>query len=235
MQTQSPFRLSEMIAKAWVLYRHTLKQCFWIALIYSVINQLLSLQIIKHLQTQGSQLVVHNPLGLVGFLVLTIALLITTTAVIMLKQNNALFNVKASLKQQLSQQLPVLFIASVLFYILIMIGYLLYILPGILLATCFYFYFPVLLFSDRKLTQAFQYSFQLMKPHFWGVLGLVIFNFAIITVPVGIISITFSHFISGDLFGLKEAFTILVQAILLPLIACTTLTSYHHLKKYHQA
>lgn len=226
-----PFYLSQMIAKAWVLYRATLKQCFWIALIYGICNQLLDLQITRHLTTNGTSLVLKQPVVLIGILIVTLILFTLATAWMMLKQNNTLFNNKiASEFQWIWHKLPMLFITSLIFYAAVMMGYLLYFIPGILIATCFYFYFPTILFGQIKFRHIFPYGFHLSRQHFLGVLGLVLFNFLIVSIPVGLVSLLFDQFASHIDFGLKEAVTILLQAFLLPFVISTTLTTFHHLQ-----
>ena len=229
--TLTEFHLTPTIKKAFLLYRASLKPCFWIAFVYSIFNQLLSLALPHQLHFDGTALTVKSPALLVGIFVLTLLLFVIATAMIMLKQQQILFQTKAPhLMQQLLPKLPILILASIIVYFFTLAGYLLYILPGLAVATCFYFYLPSILFADQKALGSLKYSFQLIKPHVWTVLGLVLFNLVVISAPIALIAILF-HATAGHIFGIKEALTILLQALLLPLATGVILTAFHQTNK----
>lgn len=89
---------------------------------------------------------------------------------------------------------------SILLGILIFIGMMLCLLPGIILAVYLSLIFPAYIFEDRGLGDSFSRSFQLTGQKWWLTLGLIIVSF----IMVYMIAILFS--IPAMLLGFKSLF-----------------------------
>ena len=228
----SQFELLAVIKRGWLLYRATLKITFWLAFAYGLVNQFISVYAQRLLTVVDQHLVIQRPALLALLLLIGIIVLTIMTALIMLLQNGVLF--KGQIKTNpihFSTRLPALLVASIIFYVIVITGYMLYILPGVIAALLFYFYLPAILLEHKRVFQSFAYSFQLVRRNVFGVLGLLMFNFLILTIPVLVTHIIFGDQASGSTFGLEEIIIVLVQALLLPLVVAMTLTAFYHLRE----
>lgn len=110
------------------------------------------------------------------------------------------FNVEDVWHEMKKYILPVIGI-SIILGILILIGMMLCLLPGIILAVYLALIFPAYIFEDRGFGDAFSRSFQLTGQKWWMTLGLIIVSF----IMVYMIALLFS--IPAMLLGFKSIFS----------------------------
>lgn len=232
----SKFELAVVMQRGWLLYRATLRICFSAAFLYALLSQLLNIYARQLIDVKSHTVMVTNPIMLGVVLLLTLVILTYFSAIIMLKQNACLLRHKITPQVLLHifKLLPMMVLASVIFYVLAVVGLYFYIVPGIILATIFYFYLPAILFARQSLFRAFYYSFYLMKQNFLSMLALVLFNFLVFCLPVLLIQASFGRSASGALFGLEELLIVMLEALLLPFVLAMTLTAFCHLRALRQ-
>lgn len=104
------------------------------------------------------------------------------------KSENGEVDSSAVWKKVLKVVLPV-FGASILFGIAFMVGYMLCLIPGIIVAVYLGFYMYVYINEDLGIIDSFQRSVQLVKNNFWVTLGFYVVFALLISIVSGIFSI----------------------------------------------
>lgn len=230
------FELKLVLQRGWLLYRASIRSCFWLAFVYALASQLMSVCSQHWIVISDERIAIQNVFAL--FLTLLVGIMVMTlvAAVIMVRQNTTLFHSKLPQPgRYVLKKLPILLVASVIFNFAVSAGLLLYVIPGIVAMLLLYFYMPAILFENKGVFNAFYYSFQLVRQSFFNVLGIVLLNFLILRMPVFLIHVIFNytvpdHTLSGA-FGLEEVLIILVQAVVLPLTIALTLTAFYYLRE----
>ena len=90
---------------------------------------------------------------------------------------------------QVTPVLLTLIVASFLAGIGITVGFILCIIPGVILATMWSVVAPSIVVERRGVFDAFSRSWELVKPNFWQTLGVILIFFVGVMVVVGIISV----------------------------------------------
>ncbi len=111
--------------------------------------------------------------------------------------------------------LPVL-AASILYSILMAVGFLLCLIPGIMIAVYLYFYMYVYIVEDRGVVDSLQRSYELVKGNWWVTFGyLIVFGiisfilsliFMIPSIFVGLGAFMQIDFLTGDVFAYIASF-----------------------------
>lgn len=111
--------------------------------------------------------------------------------------------------------LPV-FAASILYSILMIVGFVLCIIPGIILAVYLYFYMYVYIVEDRGVVDSLQRSYELVRGNWWvtfgylvvfGIISLILsFIFAIPTLFVTLGTLMDIKFLASDVFVYTTSF-----------------------------
>jgi uncharacterized membrane protein YhdT len=124
--------------------------------------------------------------GLYSFLLSLISLflgLIIVKMVYDIVKNN-----KVSLSETISllaRKFIFVFIAYILYSLILILGLIALIIPGIFFSVKFVFVIYLILLNNEKIIDSFKKSWQITKGHWWGIFGL----FAIFMIPISILSI----------------------------------------------
>lgn len=128
----------------------------------------------------------------VAYLFMMMAMLLMTTYVISYlalysRSENGIVDSKDVWSKAFKSILPV-FAASIIFGVLVSIGTLLCIIPGIIVYVYLGFYMYVYIIEDKGIIESFQRSYELVKDNWWVTLGFGI----VIALIVGIASAVFT-------------------------------------------
>lgn len=138
-------------------------------------------------------------------------------------------DVEASYRWGLKRFGSVLLVA-ILVGISVAIGFILLIVPGIILLTLFSVSIPALVIEDRRGTDAMKRSWELAKEHFWHVLGVIIVAWIITTVVGSVLGA-----IGGDNWFLAWIFSAIAQIITAPFAALVSVLLYLDLRARKEA
>ena len=117
---------------------------------------------------------------------------------------------------------------SILVGLAVLVGLLLFVIPGIFLAVMFSVAIPALVVENRRGTDAMSRSWNLVKGHFWHALGLIVLAFIIAAVVGGIIG-AIGGAISDNWF-VTWIFSSIAQIIVAPFTALVSVLLYLDLR-----
>jgi hypothetical protein len=141
-------------------------------------------------------------------------------------------DVEASYRWGLKRFGSVLLVAF-LVGITVAIGFLLLIIPGIILLTLFSVSIPALVIENRRGTEAMKRSWDLAKEHFWHVLGVIVVAWIIGAVVGGIIGAIGGAI--GDNWFVSWIFSAIAQIITAPFSALVSVLLYLDLRARREA
>ena len=121
-------------------------------------------------------------------------------------------------------------LVSLLVGIVVVVGLILLIIPGIILGTFLAVTVPALVIENRRGTDAMSRSWNLVSGNFWHVLGVMIVAFLITGVVGGILGA-----IGGDNWFLRWIFNAIAQIITAPFIALVVVLLYIDLRARKEA
>lgn len=133
-------------------------------------------------------------------------------------------DVQASYRWGLARFGSVLLVA-ILVGLAVGIGFILLIIPGIILLVMFAVSVPVVVVENRRGTDAMRRSWDLVSHHFWHVLGVIVVAAIIAGIVSGIVSA-----IGGSNGALRAVFSTLAQIITAPFSALVSILLYLDLR-----
>lgn len=113
------------------------------------------------------------------------------------------------------------------------IGFILLIIPGLILLVLLSVSIPSLVVEDRRGTEAMGRSWNLTKSHFWHVAGVIVVGWLIgfaVAIVFGLISALF-----GDLWLIRWIFDVIAQILVAPFVALVTVVLYIDLRARSEA
>jgi hypothetical protein len=180
--------LSGVITESWQLYRAHARHLITVAFVVFLPIAVLSLLVDLAGGFFGRLLV---------DLVFLVGIYLLEAALVKAVQDVRDGTVDLSVSQTFSAAMPSLgsvIAASLLAGILIWIGFFIVIIPGIFLATIWVLIVPVILVENVGTMASFGRSWQLVRPHFWNVLGTLILVFLIVFVCEIVLGLIFLVF-----------------------------------------
>ena len=136
--------------------------------------------------------------------------------------------------------LPKMFVVSILFGLMVAIGIMLLIVPGIYLSGVYQLAVVALIVDGAGITESFGISRRLVKGYWWRSAAIVMVGIVILFIFSSIGGMV--NGLAVGLFGFGTTFALLDQAVvgivlnvfLLPLLPCFLLTMYYDLKLRHE-
>lgn len=138
------------------------------------------------------------------------------------------------------RKLPRVFVASILFGLAMLIGFILLIIPGVYLSVALIMYATAIVVDDQGITESLRTSRALVKGNFWrtsAVVSVVAAVLFIAAIVVGLIAGIVAGSAAAMLFGDPRASLLVVQAVSIainvfasPLMAAVMLELYFDLK-----
>ena len=227
------FGIDTLIVKSWVLFRASLKSTYWYAFITALIIQLMLLYIMQSgdLSYNGN-LSIQSPFIMALFALLFAVVNIVANALIMIRQFAQLHgkayhlgNVWHELRTHLSR----IIVAGLIVNALTFTGFILYLIPGIIIYTLLYFYLPFVLFKNYSAIDALKQSFEHTKERFWLILTIVIFTMLINAIPsIANLLIGFVAPNMRDAFGVQEGITVILSGFTIAYINALVITAFLH-------
>lgn len=229
------FGIDTLIVKSWMLLRASLRGTYWYAFIAALIIHLLMLY-----ATQSGDLSYSGNGGIniqSPFTMVLLALLFTivntiTNALIMIRQYAQLHGKPCQINRlwhDLRSQLGRIIVAGLIVNALALIGFILYVIPCLIIYTLLYFYLPFILFKQHNVIDALKQSFEHAKERFWLILTVVIFTMLINIIPSG------TTFLLGiiapamkNAFGVQEGINIVLSGFTTTYINALVITTFLH-------
>ncbi|MFA6522628.1 MAG: hypothetical protein WCT24_03505 [Patescibacteria group bacterium] len=160
--------------------------------------------------------------------------------------NNILDGKKIHAKKMSKQTLAVLapyLLTTIAYTILVGLGFIAFIVPGILLATLFAFVKPILLFEQAPIIDAFKQSTALVRPHFFPILrkllladlcliAVLTFGFTLVALAsIGLSGLSLQAYLETPPSLIESVLTQCVIIFALPLIPIYSTVFYNAIKK----
>jgi hypothetical protein len=244
-------KFNEVFMKAIELYKGNFKVLFYVAIVASIIRELLQVMINKMgmnhilaLAEKGGIAAVQAQVSpgvmfqIVVFACISGLVWLFAHAACMIVLNNSWRNRDSSFRvtfRILFSCAFALIFSSLIAKILISFGLMLYIIPGVIIGVLLFVYVPSVLFDGRGALSSLQHSFQLVKGNFGSTVWMCIITFFLIIFPefVGML-IRGSGGMSNMQFGVDEVVTIFVSSLVIPLFSSLILTQYYALRTIHE-
>jgi len=144
-----------------------------------------------------------------------------------------------SVSETLSRVRPrmnALAIGGILASIAITIGFILLIVPGLVLLTWWLLIVPVIMLEGRSATESFGRSRELVRGNGWNVFGLIVLTVVILIVAgivLGIVLALVLNFLSDDL--AQYISSVISNTIFTPFVAAGWTLAYYHLREEQTA
>lgn len=126
-------------------------------------------------------------------------------------------------------RLPRLLAASIVFSAILLLGLMLYILPGIIFAAAFFLYQPIIIFENSKVIDAFKQSIAISKPNFIFAFAVLITAYACLLLPQMLIQEITKAF--PAIINIDKVLDVFVMAIMLPFANAIIVTAYGTMKQ----
>lgn len=212
---------TQIISDAWDLYRRFWSHFAGVGLSIYVVAGLIALV-----------LVFLGPIGLfLGSIVVLIASFLLTGALVTAVQDVRDGRADLTIGETLSKAAPyigALLVAGILAGLAIALGLIVFIIPGIILATIWYVISPAIVLENTGFWKAFGRSFELVKPYFWPVLGVLALTFVILFVAgfvIGLILVPLPDWLSSFIS------TVIQGAVIAPFVAVATTLTFFRLRE----
>jgi hypothetical protein len=121
-------------------------------------------------------------------------------------------------------------LVGLLVAVIVGIGFILLIIPGIILLVFLSVAIPALVVEDRRGTEALGRSWDLVRGDFWHTLGVIVVVYLIVAIVSGIIGA-----IGGDAWALRWIFTAIAQIVTTPFAALASVLLYLDLRARSEA
>jgi hypothetical protein len=213
--------LSGVLSESWQLYKRYAQHLLTISFIVYLITALIS----ALLQEVGGVFGL-----LLGSLITVIAVFLLQAALVKAVQDVRDGTVNLSVGQTFSAAVPYLgsvALASIIAGILITIGLLIIIVPGLFLITIWCLIVPVIVLEQAGVFESFGRSYNLVRHHFWNVFGTLVLVFLIllgIDIVLGAI-FSFMPYFLGHFLS-----TVIAGTIVAPFIAVVVTLMYFRLQ-----
>jgi hypothetical protein len=219
-------QVGDVLSEAWALYKRFLWQFFVTALVVFAVLDLLSALV-------GSAAGDSVAAGLLwGLLVLVIGIVgyfWVQGALVELVRDVRDGRADRSVSETyaaVSPRLPALIAAGILAAIGIGIGFILLIVPGLILLTIWSMLVPVIVIEGRAAGESFTRSREVVRGNGWPVFGLIIIVFLLVGIVSAVIRLVFS-----PLPGFLDAWlgSLVAHSLTIPFAAAALTTAYFHL------
>jgi hypothetical protein len=221
---------------AWTLYQKSFLKLFSIAFVAAMLSQLLVLNFPTDALSAQDASQIHLSGWFVAAAIAASILMLwchSTLQVLIYAQHS---HTRLSLTQALLftlKKLPMIISNGFMFTILLMLGLMLYIVPGILIATVLMLYLPVMLFEHQWGFRAFVTSFQWIKPFFFQLFPLTILILMLLIIP-SVLPMLSQYGLTATNINLERGIEIVLTGLLFPLANALIVSLYIALKTYQQ-
>lgn len=228
----------DAMKNALLLFKTSFRSSFTYAFLISLINQLLSIGFINTFNYSSDRVIITSPWIFTLYVVCFFVEMLLGNAFILIRQNAVLTSQKISFSdtlQPILTRLPAILLSGLLVTTFSIIGMGLYVVPGLIFMTCFYLFLPSILFAHKKAFEAWGYSFNLVKKHFFSTLALILTSSVLLCIPPLIANLgNFPLSNSNTYFGLEITLMILLSSLILLLMNAMNIVWFYLLHKKKQ-
>jgi hypothetical protein len=215
-----------VLGEAWSLYKTHWRHLLPIAFVVYLLLSLFTLLLVVLLSWVGA--IAAAFVSLAGTFWLQGALV---TAIEDVRDGRADLSISETLSR-VRPRMNALAIGGILASIGITIGFILLIVPGLILLTWWLLIVPVIMLEGRSATEAFGRSRELVRGNGWNVFGLIVLTVVILIVAGIVLGIIFS-FLPED-FG-QYVSSVVSNTLLTPFVAAAWTFAYYHLRETQTA
>jgi hypothetical protein len=217
---------SAVLGEAWALYksqwRHLLPLAFVVYLLLSLLVLLLTVTLDWVGAVAGALVSIVGTFWIQGALVV---------AVQDVRDGRADLTIGETLSR-VQPKINKLTLAGLLAGIGILIGFLLLIVPGLILLTWWLFIVPVIMLEDAGIMESFGRSRELVRGNGWNVFGLIVMTILILIVAQIVLSLILSP-LDDDVQGYVGS--LISNTLLTPFVAAAWTIGYFHLRDVESA
>ena len=219
-------RPTAVLGEAWSLYKTHWRHLLPIAFVVYLLLSLLTLLLVLLLSWLGA--IAAAFVSLAGTFWLQGALVM---AIEDIRDGRADLSISETLGR-VRPRLNALAIGGILASIGITIGFILLIVPGLVLLTWWLLIVPVIMLEGRSATESFGRSRELVRGNGWNVFGLIVLTVVILIVAgiiLGIVLALVLNFLSDDL--AQYVSSVISNTIFTPFVAAGWTLAYYHLRE----
>lgn len=170
--SEQPSSFFGILSHSLQIYKSVLIKILPFSLLYVLIESIPSFALL-HIHSQKQHFSLHS---IVGIALLSALLIPWIAAVIYMRIYLAMTQdargYGAALKIA-TQKYPTYLITSIIYFIIVLVGSLLLVFPGIFWSICFCFYFLAILIDQCDVVESLKYSAKLVKHHWWRTFFLI--------------------------------------------------------------
>jgi hypothetical protein len=218
--------IGDVLSEAWNLYKRFLWQFFLTALVVFAVLDLLS-ALAAEAAGDGVAAgifwaVIAFTIGIVGYFWVQGALVELVRDVRDGRADRSIGETYAEVRPRL----PSLIVAGILAALGIGIGFLLLIVPGLILLTFWSMLVPVIVIEGTSAGDSFKRSFDVVRGHGWPVFGLILITFITVAIASGLIRLLFAPLpdFLDDWLG-----SLVAHSLTIPFAAAALTTAYFKL------
>jgi hypothetical protein len=218
--------IGEVLSEAWNLYKRFLWQFFLTALVvFAVLDLLSALAAAAAGDSVAAEIfwaVIAFTIGIVGYFWVQGALVELVRDVRDGRADRSIGDTYAAVRPRL----PALIAAGILAALGIGIGFLLLIVPGLILLTFWSMLVPVIVIEGSSAGDSFKRSFDVVRGHGWPVFGLILITFITVAIASGLIRLVFAPLpdFLDDWLG-----SLVAHSLTIPFAAAALTTAYFKL------
>jgi len=210
-----------VLGEAWGLYKTHWRHLLPIAFVVYLLLSLFTLLLVLLLSWVGA--IAGAFVSLAGTFWLQGALVVAIEDV---RDGRADLSISETLSR-VRPRMSALAIGGILASIGITIGFILLIVPGLVLLTWWLFIVPVIMLEGQSATESFGRSRELVRGNGWNVFGLIVLTIVILIVAGLVLAIVFSFL--PDEFG-QYVGNVVSNTLLSPFVAAAWTLAYYHLR-----
>jgi hypothetical protein len=218
--------IGEVLSEAWNLYKRFLWQFFLTALVvFAVLDLLSALAAAAAGDSVAAEIfwaVIAFTIGIVGYFWVQGALVELVRDVRDGRADRSIGETYAAVRPRLAA----LIAAGILAALGIGIGFLLLIVPGLILLTFWSMLVPVIVIEGSSAGDSFKRSFEVVRGHGWPVFGLILITFITVAIASGLIRLVFAPLpdFLDDWLG-----SLVAHSLTIPFAAAALTTAYFKL------
>jgi hypothetical protein len=218
--------IGEVLSEAWNLYKRFLWQFFLTALVvFAVLDLLSALAAAAAGDSVAAEIfwaVIAFTIGIVGYFWVQGALVELVRDVRDGRADRSIGETYAAVRPRLAA----LIAAGILAALGIGIGFLLLIVPGLILLTFWSMLVPVIVIEGSSAGDSFKHSFDVVRGHGWPVFGLILITFITVAIASGLIRLVFAPLpdFLDDWLG-----SLVAHSLTIPFAAAALTTAYFKL------
>lgn len=229
-QNSDPLFVS-VISRSKDLFKIKLKSIFVPAFVLAAITQLIGIYLNTMLSVNADGAHINNPIGMAFLIFAMIVIRCLISGIIMVVLYDSVITPDfTKTLSYVTRLLPSLILNYVIFMILVGIGLMIYVIPGLVLLTFFALYEQIILFEQEKGIRSLSQSFGTVRHIFFATFTIVIFCLVIRYVPIYLLQSLGEQLGSSPLFGIDQAIEIFINTITIAFVASIYVTLYDEIK-----